>query len=86
MSTANSYKTRPGPDFDKFGNAVLTSLRQRGKKLTPENIESEAERLAEMLVLDEQELTERAKEICREDVEEVDEDAETIGNIYEGDS
>lgn len=82
MSVANSYKTRPGPDFEKYGRAVLNSLKQQGRKLTDENIEEEGERMAEMLVLDESQLTSKAKDLARTDT---DEDAEEIGNIYEGD-
>jgi len=74
--------TRPGPDFEKYGRAVLNSLRQQGRKLTDENIEQEGERMAEMLVLDESQLTSKAKDLARTDT---DEDAEVIGNIHEGD-
>ena len=80
MSKAQSYVTRPGPNFEKYGMAVCHSLQQQGESLTDANIEAEAEDLAELLVLDEQSLTARAKELAHE--MEAD-GGEIIGNIYE---
>jgi len=85
MSTADSHMTRPGPDFDKYARAVISSIRQQGKEVTDETIEDEAERMAEMLVLDEQQLTEWVKTMHeRGEMDAASDDAEVIGNIHEG--
>lgn len=63
MVEHDGYVTRDGPDYDKYADAVLDSLQQQGRDFTdPEEAEEEAERMAAMLVLDEETLVEKARQ------------------------
>lgn len=65
-----------GPDYDKYAEAVLDSVQQKGNDFTdPDVVEEEAREMAEMLVLDEATLVEKAREHATV--------TESIGNISE---
>lgn len=78
MTDHDGYLTRDGPDYDEYASAVLDSLQQQGRDFTDlDEVEAEATEFAEMLVLDEAELVERARaaaNACKPD-------GQTIGNI-----
>jgi hypothetical protein len=79
MTEPDGYVTRDGPDYDKYANAVLDSLQQQGRDFTdPDEAEEEAKRLAEMLVLDKDELVERARAAANAGKPQ---DGKNIGNI-----
>lgn len=52
-----------GPDYEKYGKVVINNLHNKGIDFAenPDAIENEAEEVAEMLVLDVDELTEAAR-------------------------
>lgn len=53
-----------GPDYDKYAKVVINNLHNKGIDFSenPDAIEEEAQEVAEMLVLDVDELTEAARE------------------------
>jgi hypothetical protein len=64
MSKQNPYTARCGPNYEKYAKVVINNLHNKGIDFATNTdaIEEEAQEVAEMLVLDVDELTEAARE------------------------